>query len=396
MITMSYSRWKDLDCPYLFKAKYIDRRWKEPENEAMKVGSEIHECIAEYYRHCFTEGIQSDVSFLQQYKFDPKNNPERCRELIDRFAESEWAIVQVDSPWVKIEQKVELDAEAVFLVMGPEWSFHPAAGFRGIVDLAYRDQGDLVIVDWKTGFGDGDELQLKLYAYMLWLAFCADAQRKRILDNPVKRIVTVFAELATGKKHVLEWDIADVLWVKEDIMQRIKEANSLTEFEARVCGQCRWCSLPDCPIKQQTEQAIVEHDIQKPPIVSIPTEIESREDAEKAMMFLMFAEGITGKVEGLLRSYVETNGPVSCGGKVAEVRPNEPWKAGNVEKIVNTMVALQVPKNVIWDNLSLSESSVEKILKKSKKTEKLPVILSLGERKQYKPKFGLFNDSISR
>ena len=86
--------------------------------------------------------------------------------------------------------------------------------------------------------------------------------------------------------------------------------------------------------------------------------------------------------------------PLLTPDEVAELRPNEPWKAKSVERLVNALVAYKIPKEIIWDNLSLTEADLEKILKKSKMQERLPLLMAMGERKKYSPKFGLYNDTL--
>ena len=57
-------------------------------------------------------------------------------------------------------------------------------------------------------------------------------------------------------------------------------------------------------------------------------------------------------------------------------------------------MAYGIPPKVIWDNMSLSESDLSKILKKAGMEERKPMLLSLGERKAYKPRFGIYNDKL--
>ena len=77
-----------------------------------------------------------------------------------------------------------------------------------------------------------------------------------------------------------------------------------------------------------------------------------------AVKFISFAESVVDRVKDMLRDFVEQKGPVSAGGLIAELRPNEPWKAGDVAQILSALVAYGVDRKLIFDNISLSESAL--------------------------------------
>ena len=52
IIPLSFSAWKDADCPFRFRVLRIDRSYKEPETEALQVGSEVARLLQDYRNTC--------------------------------------------------------------------------------------------------------------------------------------------------------------------------------------------------------------------------------------------------------------------------------------------------------------------------------------------------------
>lgn len=392
MIALSFSRWKDADCPFRFNALHIARTYKEPANEPMLIGGEVAEILKEYRLHCFKAGVSRDVDFLWK-TFDQKaktlTNSERTYELLQKFEQSDFSEIPVTASCVLIEKRLAFDENLNLICEEKEddaW-FSKKAVFRLISDSVWREGDTLQIIDEKTGFGDPDPLQLEIAAYLLPKAIPA------IDMAGVFYISGSFNILSTGKRiDCFQKRMDELGEIGDRIRARVKEVNSWTEFPARACGACKYCSVPDCPLQTKAKELIVKQ--QDSPVLEIPAEIKMQVDARMAIRFVSFAERIIDQIKGMLRDYVEANGPISVDGKIAELRPNEPWKATNLEQILKTLVAYGIPPKVIWDNMSLSESDLSKILKKAGMEERKPMLLSLGERKAYKPRFGIYNDKL--
>lgn len=393
MIAISYSAMGDLQCPFRFNALRIEKSYKEPESEALLVGSDVHDLISRYVRHCYTKGISSDLDFFDSQVYRADSVGERVKELIEKFKSSPFAIINPTSQWVNVEKKCELDAEGNLIAFGSQWSWDKRAAFRGVCDYAFATTEDLHVIDWKTGYGDPDELQLKLYAYMFWLALVKESDGRSNFFSGIQRIVCTFVNLATGQNQSIEITPSKTTEAKQIIVDAVQKANSLkAPYEAIPCSKCKYCTVPGCPVRGDIETSMVK--AEGSPVLTIPSSIETREQAEKALLFIAFADSLTNRVKDVLRKFVEENGAVVAGGKVAELRPNETWKPVSLEKLLNALVAYKVPKEIIWDNLSLTEAALEKILKKAKMKERLPLLLSMGERKKYSPRFGLYNDTL--
>lgn len=382
-IALSYSRWTDADCPHRFNVLHIEKSYKEPKSEPMIIGSAVHKLTEEYRRHCYREGITSDLAWLEK-KMDGTGG--KIAELMANFAQSNAVHLPRDVTWVQIEARY-VYGDDLMLLDRDGW-FSQAARFRMVLDFAYEQAGTLYLVDDKTERSEPDHLQLELYAHLAHLAYRAEHAGRK-----VDRIVCVFNELA--KRTIDSWEYApeDVEHVQDLIKERLALVNSWTEYPATACSKCKWCSVPGCTVRDSVETAIIT--APSTPVATIPTALTSREEAEQAALFVLFGESLTDKVKALLRTYVEEHGPVTAGGKTAELRENNPWKCKDIERTIRTLLSYGADTKSIWDNLSLPESAIQKIAKKSGIQDRLPMILkTMGERKEYKPRFGLYNDTV--
>lgn len=407
MYALSFSRWKDSLCPFRFHALYIAKSHKEPDTDAMKIGREVAEILCAYRAHCYRMAVTSDLGFFDQVKPN-KEIAEQVFDLLGQFQRSLFISVPLGAGWVHTEGKFTFDS-SLNLIAGDDAWFSKSAAFRIIFDFAYVLDDTLHIIDDKTGHGDPDKLQLELYAF---LGKVAITHQKPALSEKVRNVVCQFNEL--GKRQVDEFLFTfpdDFQDTRQKILDRLAEVNSWTEFPAVACSQCKWCSVPGCSIRESAQNSLVGAVADVAPAITLPTEITSKEEAEKAVQFVLFAEPVIDGVKELLRAYVDEHGPVYAGGKVAEVRPNEPWKCTDMEKLTGTAVwlmkrkflgdgmtedqATMKAKGAVLDMLSASESAVEKTLKKFRLNGSVDMLLkSTGERKKYKPRFGLYNDSI--
>jgi hypothetical protein len=389
MIALSWTGIKDSECPFRFHALKIARTYKEPQSVEMEIGSNVAEILQTYRMSCLRNAVNSDVELLLKLgaaKNPDPNKTSRIMELIERFLNTDLVNMPTGASWIRVESKYAFDAKLKPLPDKDGW-FDKKAAFRMVSDFAYIQDGVLIIVDDKTGRGDTDKRQLDYYADLL---------QRIVPPNQIggyDRIVCILNELGKGRVDIVaEYQPGPVNGVCEEIMQHLKRVNSWTEYPAVACSRCQYCTVPGCPIRESNQAALVIAD--QSPVAMIPTELTTREEAEKAMMFVLFAEAVTDQVKELLRGYVQRNGPVVACGKIAEERPNNPWKVKDLQRLVNSLVAFGIQPAAICNELSLSESALEKLCKKSRIQERLPMLLSMGERKDYKPKFGLYNDKL--
>lgn len=118
---------------------------------------------------------------------------------------------------------------------------------RGQIDLAYPDDGRVVVVDWKTGGANGvdDSLQLLSYALGAMQEFtCApssiDLYRVHLADNTVSRFGVREQDVRRAKARILQ---------DGEKMQALEGYGRSAVADAFTpCGQPRACAL--CPFQE--------------------------------------------------------------------------------------------------------------------------------------------------
>jgi hypothetical protein len=368
MIALSFSRWADSMCPFRFHALHIARSHKEPVTEIMQIGGEFAEVVKGYRMHCYRAGVTSDLEYKQGFKYG------QTKELFDRFLTSEFAVLPITSTLVSIEHKLAFDSELNPIV--PEagqreddaW-FSKDAAFRCIADFAYVEGDTLYVIDDKTGWGDPDPDQLLFMAHLL----------PRAITVEVKRVCGIFNEVAKGRKTIaVDAALEDLEDIGPKIIERIREVNSWTEFPPHACAKCPTCTVPGCAIRESANAALVS--APGTPSLTIPESIRTRDQAEAALLFVQFADGIVRRVKDLLKEYVHDNGDVYAGGKRAGLMEVEEWTPRDLSRFCASLVQMGAPPELVWQNLSLTKTGIEKILKKAKEVNPVMVMSMLDRR----------------
>lgn len=402
MIALSYSRMQDMACPFRFKAIHIDRTYKEPETRPMRVGNAVHELLHAYREYLLDIKQQSQRNWLE----DPPLNlikqitkdKDEIQEILDILHHTakhkDMSAIPVDADTVITERRFAFNRDLRRL---KDW-FDKKTAFRMIADLMYVKGDTLYVIDDKTGWSENDHEQLRIYA-----ALATRALDKKRLD-PVRYIDMKFYDHRKGKIEqgdILHYDDPEIALIFDEIKEKIKEVNSWTEFPAIPCSKCQYCGIK-CDKRDAVESALVavsrtDKDSGTPPspapALTVPNEIASHEQAQKAVEFVLFADSVVNRVKGLLREWVEKNGPVQAASKVAELRPNNPWRVSNTKALLSALLVYGANPDLVWKEVSVSESGLEKIAKKSGlKPEVIRMLkMTYGERKSYKARFGLFN-----
>ncbi len=399
MIPLSFSAMADLQCPYRFRILRVDKSFREPETDGLRVGSAVAAILAEYRRHCYREGVSSDLSFLEgkETVLEP-DIKERVADLLAGFASTEFATVPLDAEWVHVESLpvdaregiggFAFDGALRFLGCDKAAWLQPEAAFRLKADFCYYLGGELHIVDDKSGWGDGDEQQLATYAHLVKLAW---TQVPANASRPLERILCTFNNIAKRTTTRLAFSPEDTDPIGGVLLEAMREVNERKDWPAVACLRCKHCSVPDCPVRENAAKAIVT--LADSPVSRVPSEINCLQEAETALLFIQFAEAVTDRVKDVLRAWVERNGPVMAGGKVARFGDKESWKVTDLKSLCECLVALGAPKELIWKELSMTKTAVEKVIKKAKLEAKRAWIDAYIE-KRTSSSFGIVNDKI--
>lgn len=394
MIALSYSGMKDLQCPFRFNALKVSKTYTEPVTDILLLGSAVADCLAEYRRHCIINELPSDLSFFNELsKWAPNGLDERFADLIESFKTSEFASIKLDATELHVESQPALeywkiggfafDANLDFIGSNKSAWLHERTAFRLKSDFCYVADNTLHIIDDKTGYGDGDEQQLAIYALLIHSALQLDDSTK---------IVGTFNNIAKRTTNQYEFSVQDLYPLRETILNAIRDVNTRTEWPAIACDRCGFCTVPGCTIRVDVETALTNREAQpRAPVLSIPSSIECVQDAEKALLFVLFCDGIKDRVKELLRDWVDGHGPVSIAGKVAGYTERETVKAKDLAQLCSALVQFGAPKELVWNNLSLTKDALAKIVKRAKLEAKQAWIDAYLERSTSRS-FGIQND----
>jgi len=365
MIALSHSREQDLACPWRFHEKHIAKTVPREEKDFLVIGSDFAKFAERYRKHCKAHGVETDYDFVRDYDVSKLAYPERVAELIEKFSQSDFAVVPIDSKHFTVEARMAFDSG--LLPLPEKMYFSKKVAYRGKVDMGYKVGSTVYLVDDKTGWSDADPEQLRKYAYLmpLW-------RKIRSFD----KIVCVLNYVAKGSREVVgEYGRRDVNDVFDEIMANLESVNSRTEWPAvpgDLCHAYGGCPVPSCP---ERDRATAVGGIR------VPWDIASREDAEAVARLLMYQKPMKAK----LKEWVEANGGVSVDGYVADFADSKRWKCRDAGKALRALKLLGVDPEIIMGNLSLSEKEIAAICRQG----------GLGgeETQDFLLQYGAFSDS---
>jgi hypothetical protein len=349
MITLSYSGLKNLECPFRFHTMQVARTHKEPPTPEMELGSAVHKAIEAL--------LLSGRTILCPEGVDE----EKYRSMVYNWKVSEFATVTRSGG--SVEVKTAMDSHE------RRCDFASAeAVLRGIFDYYYLDGFTPTVVDWKTGHWEVDPKQTQFYA-VLALANEPEAEQVETV------VYNVSSNTITRRTYSRE-EIAET---RDEILAISRDVNSRTEWPAKPCWLCDRCTVPECPEKGSVSTTLLQES--KLPILRVPCAVSTQSEAETALRFVLFAESIVDQIKGLLKGYAETNGTVYAAGKTAGFVEKESWKPKDLAGLMKTLSAWGAPKDLLWDNLSLTKAALEKIIKKAGIKDREPAIKEMLEIK---------------
>jgi hypothetical protein len=322
----------------------------------MELGSAVHKAI-----EALLTGTMLPVS------------SDACEAMLEAWKQSEFNTIQRSGALV--ERKMAIDAE------GSPCDFYSSkAMFRGVIDYYYLDGYSPTVVDWKTGRWEVDPKQMAYYA-VLAMAHEPDAEQ----------VETIIFNMQTNTITRRTYSAEEISESLEQIAEYSRDVNSRTEWPASPCWLCERCTVPGCPERERVSTALAHES--KLPILRVPDTISTQEDAETALRFVLFADGIVDRIKGLIKGYVGEHGPLYSSGKVAQFSDKESVLPKDLSLFVKSLTSWGVSKDLIWDNLSLTKTGLEKIIKKADLQSREPLIRAMCEVKTSSV-FGIKNDKL--
>lgn len=250
MTCYSHSRISTFEnCPYQYKLKYIDRIKPEIENtvEAF-MGDLVHRTLEKLYNELESDKINSKEElinyFLDLWKGEYSEDILIAKANIGYTAENYILMgVQFISdyyekyhPFDQLEIIGLETQDRMDLPDGNQWHVR-------IDKFAKDEQGNYYVCDYKTNSRMKDQQEAdsdrQLAMYSIW------AKNK---FEDAKSVKLVWHMLAFNKEVTSERTEEDLKKLQNEIVEKIKEIESATEFPTNITGLCNYCGYKNmCP-----------------------------------------------------------------------------------------------------------------------------------------------------
>lgn len=258
MTTYSHSRISTFEnCPYQYKLKYIDREKPEIENtiEAF-MGDMVHQALEDlykkkkfkkrvaknslikFYRELWEKNYSEDIKIVKK-----DLTADNYRKMGEKFLSDYY------DKYKPFDQLTILGLETqdrMTLPDGNQWHVR-------IDKFACDDQGNYYVMDYKTNARMKDQEEAdsdrQLAMYSFWV-------KDKFKD--AKSVKLVWHMLAFNKEVVSERTEEQLEKLQQEIVDKIKEIESATEYPTNVTALCNYCGYKHlCPSfkhKQELEE----------------------------------------------------------------------------------------------------------------------------------------------
>ena len=251
MATYSHSRVSCFEnCPYQYKLRYIDRIKPEvPTTIEAFMGSMVHEAleqlyklkkfkkriakasIIKFYRDIWAKNYSEDILVVKAEKENV--GAENYKKMGEKFISDYFDRMK---PFEQITILGLETMDRMTLKDGNQWHVR-------IDKLGCDNEGNYFVCDYKTNARMKDQEEAdedrQLALYSLWV-------KDKFKD--VKSVKLIWHMLAFNKDAVSERTDEQLEKLQQDIIDRIKEIESTTEFPRNQTALCNYCGFKsECP-----------------------------------------------------------------------------------------------------------------------------------------------------
>lgn len=335
------------ECRLKFKLKHIDGK-KSAKASAATVGTAVHNFAEKYAKHCLSQNVEIDFDYAKELEselisgLDPEEADDFL-EIVDNFV-SNHHFSHKGIKKIGIEEKLAFDSDWKQC----DWD-DESAYFRGIIDRYYLYLGSIQITDYKTNrrikrlSEIKNDFQLKTYAWLSHLVFPDVNRFSGTLD-----FVRYGAEMGP-----VEYDAKRVKGYGsylDKIIKRIEDCKAWNPILGSHCSHCGY-ALSHCPLfKDENLREVFPIDID-----SAMRSAEQLYIYEKKVKFL----------RKMLKEWSDSNEiGLTVGDMDLDFHEQTEKKIKDSKKTIDSLVGLGIPEKSIYEELSLSQTDVKRILKK--------------------------------
>lgn len=336
-----------VSCPWAYRKVKIDGL-KRPANEALEIGSMMHDRIAGYLERLIQNQSRTDLQWAEGKK--PAHGD--AAAIWERFV-SGFTLPDLEAPGV--ESQFGFDRH-----WNPVGFFDPEVRFRGKIDFHFRQNGLAVVIDWKTNRkmpGSIEKnLQLRIYGWAV----------KQIVYPDVEEILLQLHFLRYGRNRQVLLTPDDLATVPQELDEKIARIEADTKFTPTPGSFCGWCGLTaHCPVMAQ---ALVPVEFIAP---------VTRAEAENAATLLLAMQEMEKELTARLKAWVQEYGPVAVGDLVYGPQPNQTYTL-DPQAVVTALLEAGLSREQVWPLLSVSKTTLERGLKKLKRKDLIEAVLATG------------------
>ena len=286
-------------------------------------------CPKKFYFH-YVEGVPEISSQVASKGIE-------IHQLIEKELNFELQIIDDKNIEKQVENAVKFTANLDILQL--EHHFQNEK-YQGYIDCVASEKGEIVLIDWKTGFGEPDPMQLYFYA----LNF----------SEPVRK--GYFVMLNTN--DIIEVSITPEYierartWA-EELIEKIEHEAQFNEKPNPLCSYCSY--LEKCAKTQKLEI----------------TKLRNEKEIEEAFKQIDILNEYVKSLKGKIRDFAKNNGNITINGKTFGEKVSETWKITDEQGLREFLES----KN--YDYLAIDTKKLKKL------DEDLSEFVKISQRKTY-------------
>ena len=354
-------------CPKMFYFQYVEKK-PASHSATLEIGRLVHEFGQRYIKYCVRKKLDSDYDAIEPILnslYANTSDSEVWQELL--FMAENIAHGMLVHPDTQAEIKMAFDANW----KQADW-FDKKIRFRGIIDNLVIQDDLATITDYKTdrslpAFAKlKDNEQLQDYAFLTSLLY------PNIETFQVELFFVRFR-----KVHTLFYQKSELQDIRERLEAAMKTIDADTKYEPKPGVACDWCPFTGiCNTYKKLLEAELPANITTPGI--------ARQLAYKKNMM----EAENRKLNAMLKSWVEVNGPVRIDGKTLDFHESAGIEVIDKKGVILALKNAGVNDADIWENLKVNKTFIADVLKSMGKTKE-----ALARRKEL---FGYIEDQFCR